>query len=782
MNRHRSPRTRRPTPAIALVVLLVATHPLPAATDPGIIWQARRVNGEAMRIFDIAHDASGNVVAVGANGTARSSTDHGLTWSEPIYPSTLDLGAACWTGTEWLVGGGRNDSAGFILGSADASTWTNTCFGTHPGIDCITPDGPRIVALGNNGSLAHVANPGSWTTTTDGSQSIRDVVWAGTRYVAVGEAGAIKTSPDGITWTTQTSGVPDVVLLDVAWNGSALIAVGHDESKSSHVLRSTDGITWNLLPADSFPDFYGTTLTVEWTGTSFVVVGLGLSQAMAAASPDGLDWSAHHVLPSSWVIAPVPSTLCWTGTRLILGDSGGQILTTDNPTPGATSDWDIRTPAGAPWPLYDVAIGDVAGTDRIVAVGRRSTLLISDDNGTGITDIYSDSGSGSVPDFYGVTATTLTARRFLIAGEEGLIASSTDGVTWFGETSNTTNDLRDITWFDPIGPTGPVGVAVGASGEIRSSTNGIDWADRSVATTARLNAVAGGTVIVKPAAATSLFVAVGEGGAIYTSSSGSSWSSRVSGTGAELHAVTGLENGFVAVGAEGTILTSPNGVDWTSLPSPTSQTLRDVAWTGTRAVAAGDAGTILTSPNGVNWTPRYSPHSRDLHAVHPLLMGRLGAVGGNGVFITSDPSTDFAGWMAGQPPTARDAPGDDPNGDGVTNRVAYALGIPAVNPSTADDLARLTRMLPPDSDGRMRIRMGPNQQSLGDLVYIIEESLTLEPGSWTEILRHLPGQRCSSGSLHLTSDETTGIVTITCPEILGSRARYFTRLRTELTP
>ncbi len=120
--------------------------------------------------------------------------------------------------------------------------------------------------------------------------------------------------------------------------------------------------------------------------------------------------------------------------------------------------------------------------------------------------------------------------------------------------------------------------------------------------------------------------------------------------------------------------------------------------------------------------------------------------------------------------------------DDISNQVAYAHGIPAVAATTAADRAALPRLVEPAPNGRLRMQLTTNPNDPGDLVYIIEESTTLLPGSWTEILRHNPGQSCSYGSLHVTTNESTGTATVEFPEVLGSRPTYFTRMRLELDP
>ncbi len=153
------------------------------------------------------------------------------------------------------------------------------------------------------------------------------------------------------------------------------------------------------------------------------------------------------------------------------------------------------------------------------------------------------------------------------------------------------------------------------------------------------------------------------------------------------------------------------------------------------------------------------------------------------MIITSGPTPDFHDWITAQsPPPGQDGPDDDPNHDGVSNLLACALDIPAVAPPDADDFARLLRVGIPGPDWPMIVGLRPMPIPVGDIAYIIETSPTMEPGSWTEALRRLPGQSGGTGRIDVSIPVSGEEMLLMFPETIGCCNRYFTRLRVEQTP
>ena len=107
-------------------------------------------------------------------------------------------------------------------------------------------------------------------------------------------------------------------------------------------------------------------------------------------------------------------------------------------------------------------------------------------------------------------------------------------------------------------------VTVGDNGIILTSSDGISWTKRTSGTTKNLYGVTYGDGLV---------VTVGDNGTILTSSSGTSWTSRTSGTTKNLYGVTYGGGLFVTVGDNGTILTSSDGTTWTNTSTNKRTTL-----------------------------------------------------------------------------------------------------------------------------------------------------------------------------------------------------------------
>ena len=183
-------------------------------------------------------------------------------------------------------------------------------------LNAVTWGDPGFVAVGSGSTLIHSPDGWEWTRADLVVDSgFDDVVWTGERYVAVGPSirylyypavavstdgvvwelipepfvqrqlalaatddlvvgvgvdGAISTSLDGgLTWSSEESGT-DETLLDVAWTGRELLAVGGGGT----VLTSADGHTWQAETTG-----YGSYLyRAAALGDREVVSGAGLIQ------------------------------------------------------------------------------------------------------------------------------------------------------------------------------------------------------------------------------------------------------------------------------------------------------------------------------------------------------------------------------------------------------------------------------------------------------------------------------------------------------------------------
>jgi hypothetical protein len=748
----------------AILACAVSTRILPAATEPGVAWQIRHPDATRMNLIGVASNGTDRVVAVGANGTIRVSGDHGATWTEESTHNSHTLHSIAWTGTHFVAVGGLGDEACTILHSPDGAEWTIIGLGGKTALRGVAASPAATVAVGTHGLIVRSTDLTMWNDETDADATLHDVLWTGGQFVAVGDRGLAETSPDGITWTQRTNGLAGNMFLNsLAWNGSTLVAVGVEAGFGVKPLLivSADGIDWTkaalpiIIPAPEFR-----LNTVEWTGTQFVAMG---DDGHTLTSADGITW--FH---SGGGIGIDINGLCMDGGNLISVGSHGAI-------PGSGA---IPAPTRK---LNDIAAGPTASAGLAVATGDNGTILVSDNEFSTIAVRT----SGTEQDLNGATAAPLASARFIAVGARGTILTSSDAAAWTTQASGTVATLRAIAWFEPVGIIAKASaIAVGDAGTILTSTTATAWTAQTSTATENLRDVAVGHVLKKPAGLVTRIVAVGDNGTIIHSLNGSAWHAAAPlGTSSILVAVAALNQGFAAVSFQGEILKSPDGIDWTIEQIDPEFHFLDILWTGSQLVATGTNGLVLTSPDGSQWTRRHTRTSEFLQTAAVLGSGRLCIAGSSEMILVSDSSIDFQEWISYQsPPPGQGGPDDDPNGDGITNLLAAALDIPAVDPPEADDFAALPRITDPAPGRRMTIRLRPGHTTIGDIAYVCETSSTLEPESWTPIHRSEPGQQFGNGSLDIViPPPPSSTMFLVLPEPLGAHERHFARMRIEFT-
>jgi len=761
---------------IACTGFLVPT----SASEPGILWEIRNHRAKRMPLRGVAANNTGRMVAVGAVGTILVSDDHGSTWFPMAAGILSDLHAITWTGQHFVAVGGAYPNSTVILTSTDGIRWFTVRLPWDSTLGGVAASPSTCVVTGSHELLAHSSDLVAWHAETNAWNSFLDVVWTGSLFVAVGNRGIIKTSPDGVTWTSRESGLGVGVTLNaVSWNGSTLVAAGFSYSAGNaipEIIVSSNGIDWTHIPTSAFPNFV--LHTVEWTGTRFVAMG---DLAHTLTSPDGTTWT-HHQAPGTVDIYG----LCWDGTRLVAVGRGLEalVLGTSESAPDEASDWTILAPADNLPNLNDICTSEISpGLTRTLMVGSWGAMFSSDNELN--TLVRRDAGTEPYQ-LLGITETSLPSARFLAVGTGGTILTSPDAITWTPQSSGVTHSLHAATWFPPNDGSASFAVVVGDAGTILTSEDATHWTHQSTPTTKKLKDVATGrTLTGEPPSLLQGLVCVGEDGAKLYSFDGIHWheAPATRDLSLNLQAVASLQGGFVAVGNSGTVLLSVDAIHWIAQDSGTIRDLLDVAWTGSQTVATGARGTILTSPTGTQWTRRYTTYSGDLKAVAELPSGRLGAVGNVGLTLVSDQAPDFDTWIAAQsPPFGQSGANDDPNGDGIRNILACALDIPAVASPAPEDFPKLPRMFYHRPGKPMTVVLRPAPEPLGDISYVVEVSATMQPGTWTEVLRHLPGQACGSGIVELVTSNFAPDLFFVLPETLGERTHYFTRLRVEQTP
>lgn len=290
-----------------------------------------------------------------------------------------------------------------------------------------------------------------------GGSGILDALHDGAQFVAVGEAGTIQTSPDLATWTERNGGAT-YKLFSVANNStSGYVAVG----SYGTVLSSADSATWTSRTSGTTEDLN----QVVYADSLWVAVG---KNGTILTSADMATWTAQ----TSGTTANLAS-VAWDGEHFVAVSSNTHIVLIS--ADGAT--W-VDTVGSAPGPVADLISN---GTDDF-PIGVTESAGVGAYN-TGLSPYYSFT-YGEWPDLATQSSAAGVAYGnsfFVAVGAGGVIATSTNGVSWETQTSGTAADLWGVCWD----ATNSKWIAVG-EGVILSSADAITWSDDSAAIPATL--------------------------------------------------------------------------------------------------------------------------------------------------------------------------------------------------------------------------------------------------------------------------------------------------------
>ncbi len=248
-----------------------------------------------------------------------------------------------------------------------------------------------------------------------------------------------------------------------------------------------------------------------------------------------------------------------------------------------------------------------------------------------------------------LNAAVWTGSAFVVAGDNGSVAWTTDGSTWtqpsgmvFNLTGGGTVAQADITFrgltYSANAYVAATSVATGGapSAMIFTSNDLVTWTQQAstvVPISANLNWAG-----ILPGA----YCIVGDGGALFTSSDAVNWTNYSISGGANLRGGAGgiASNAggvtyAVVVGDGGKVYSTTDGINWTAASStPAGSThLRSVTF-GSRFMAVGDAGTVIFSDDGLTWSAPTNPPSGTLRATLYAL-GAYVAVGDGGKLVAA---------------------------------------------------------------------------------------------------------------------------------------------------
>ena len=486
----------------------------------------------------------------------------------------------------------------------------------------------RFVVVGESGTILVSDGAGSWRQAVSGTdETLWDVVWFNGRFIATTAEPWLLVSDDGLAWqrldipaggnfqrviansqrvvlaapgqtavssdgkTWSVSDFPTKDLPHLGFQGDRLVAV-----IGKRVFESKDCVSWHEMPkpeplkciiaadGDSalvhVPKFrdhpelavklprrsprttpYG--IVGGWQdgvkiSTGVIVKNSGVTMLL---SPDGR-WLNGSYDGNGFVL----NSMCWNGKVLVGVGDDGRMATSDD---GLS--WISRATGSFNW-------------DKIVAAPGAATVAFS----RSTVAIHSQKGPsqfGSLPIGNPPNAACWTGSHFVICGNDGLLAHSTDG--WHWTTIETpVDDINVVAWGSDYG------LAFSADGNLLRGNSPDHWV---------------------------LMGASGLEG---------------------VHSLIYRNGNWVAGDSRGRIHISRDSVIWRSLQTPTTSTLAQIEEKDGRWIAVVKYGGLLASADGIEWMACTLPPKTVVTSVAPLSTGWL-ALTANEDLLQSDSGTDW---------------------------------------------------------------------------------------------------------------------------------------------
>jgi hypothetical protein len=252
--------------------------------DPGTIRQSR--DGVTWAIVDRGANFASMVAGddgtlFAASRSGKVSRSDGATWTAAGTANLMANGSAVWNVRRGGYGG---TGAGVYVVVADSNTamvssdlmtwrapqtYPSTCGANIQWEGGVASGNGVLVILGGDGVACRSTDNGTtWTAHPIGGETDARLVWTGSEFVTWGSVSGQRRrfrSPDGMTWMTT----PTVLRRNggvVSGNGPLIGAVARSPQgtyvaanggwqqwyASQRFFRSTDGVTWDELPAGAF--------------------------------------------------------------------------------------------------------------------------------------------------------------------------------------------------------------------------------------------------------------------------------------------------------------------------------------------------------------------------------------------------------------------------------------------------------------------------------------------------------------------------------------------------
>lgn len=313
---------------------------------------------------------------------------------------------------------------------------------------------------------------------------LKSIIFDGYQYIGVGDTSqstAIIKSTDGVNWNITNLSEQPLDARDITYDGSTYVIA--TPNKTTPAIVSFDSINWfssgEFTPYDELgfdaTSFDSSALNLgqvklygdAYGANKFVLVG----EQYVFTSDNGLAWDkAFDYGTTSQVLSTVTYADITYFKGFVAVGSGYQIIgstTTPSSTTFVNSGIVLTSTDGVTWnkilPAFsNVGLFGVAADDEhVVAVGQNGNIYIST-NASNWTKVASPVST----DLYDIT---FNNGIFVAVGKDGVILKSSDGFVWTVANSSVTVNLRGVN-FD-----GTRFIAVGDNSTILFSDNGLVW-------------------------------------------------------------------------------------------------------------------------------------------------------------------------------------------------------------------------------------------------------------------------------------------------------------------
>lgn len=460
----------------------------------------------------------------------KSANGHG--WEEVYSSSTSGITTFSMYKITYCFGKYIVMGDGYTVTSTDGINWVAaqtlkaTTWGTTR-VNTYVVFNNTLWIAGASGRIAKTTNGTTWTyvTAITGTPTIYHIDLYGTSLVAYCSLGKIFKSTNGSTWTASTilsanTNWKTVDIRNFARNGTRLVAMSYNSAK--HAVSTNGGTSWTVYTNNSLYTAFGGAFAINkitFGGGYFVAVGDG---GKIARSADGITWTKCSDIngdeTAQWKPTDAVNSIAWDGTNyMIVGDNSRYATSTNLKTwnhnlnlvtggwttssTGVSAVWTVATHnggfiiAGASPALYkslgnNSLIGYTSKTNNynnweynnslaassggsfpILKVKELNNILFYIGSKIAYTSVFPNTPTKCS---FGGNDMIYANGKYMVAGTDGSIYTSSDLLTWTTITSVKTssygaNHIYGLAWGNNKY------VAVGPTGKMATSSNGTVW-------------------------------------------------------------------------------------------------------------------------------------------------------------------------------------------------------------------------------------------------------------------------------------------------------------------